>query len=82
MNSGKSWPEWSFHFPTHLQPWQKDKEPSESKCKTILKKPLLNLGNGTHCSQTSLSLVEMPLWTQAPVMSDFLVESTPQSRVD
>ena len=28
------------------------KEPSESVCKTILEKPLLRLGDGTHWSQT------------------------------
>ena len=30
--------------------------------KTILKKHLLRLGNGIRWSQTSLSLVESPLW--------------------
>ena len=43
MNSRKLWPERSVGKET--------KEPSESVCKTILEKPLLRLGDGTHWSQ-------------------------------
>ena len=56
-------------------------EPSDSVCKTIFKKPLLGLGNGTNWSQISQSLVELPLWAQVPAMSWFM-GSMPQPRVN
>ena len=36
------------NFPLITNHGKRDKEPSDSVYKTILKKPLLGLGNGTH----------------------------------
>ena len=52
MNSRKSWPEWSLHFPTHRQPWQRDKRTKWKCMQTILNKSLSRLRNGTHWNQT------------------------------
>ena len=41
-------------------------EPNVQVCETILEKVFLDIGYKTYQSLTSLSLVESPLWEQAP----------------